>query len=150
MAKYTVHHVCGHSSEAQIYGPEADRPAKQRRLGEGLCPECYAKQRAEANVAAAESNAEAGLPTLRGSLKQVAWAESIRGAALDSMIAAGAGERMATAIVASQTAATWWIDNRSINTPKEWTMQLCLAAGWIDAAGRMTEAGRKARATMTD
>ena len=84
MAKYDVRFSCGHTVTVQLYGKESDR---QRTIewykNYGLCPECYKKKIAEEKQAAAdEANAEAkkmGLPDLKGSEKQVAWANTIRG-----------------------------------------------------------------------
>lgn len=71
MAKYTIQHKCGHESVAQLYGKQKDREWQIEKLQEENCLECQ-------NSKAAEKNAEAGLPELQGSEKQVAWAESIR------------------------------------------------------------------------
>lgn len=84
MAKYDVTFSCGHTATVQLYGKESDR---QRTIewyeNYGLCPECYKKKIAEEKQAAAdEANSEAkkmGLPDLKGSEKQIAWANTIRG-----------------------------------------------------------------------
>lgn len=57
---------------------DADRKAKWHEAEGHLCDECEAKRLAEENAVAAAQNADAGLPALSGSDKQVAWAESIR------------------------------------------------------------------------
>ena len=96
-----------------------------------LCPDCYAKQRAEQraeereaeNKAAAEKAGEFGLPALTGSEKQVAWATTIRQNALDSALMESAGRTTAgmnekgrafvAGVIAKMSAeAKWWIDHR--------------------------------------
>lgn len=96
-----------------------------------LCPDCYAKQRAEQraeereaeNKAAADKAGEFGLPALTGSEKQVAWATTIRQNALDSALMESAGRTTAgmnekgrafvAGVIAKMSAeAKWWIDHR--------------------------------------
>lgn len=96
-----------------------------------LCPECYRKmmakkreeERAEQNKAAAATAAALNLPALTGTEKQVAWATTIRQAALDGALlhAAGGtasnlndkGRALIVAVIAKMPAeAKWWIDNR--------------------------------------
>lgn len=91
-----------------------------------------AERKAE-NEVAAEQAKKAGLPELKGSEKQVAWAESIRKSALaapkNCVLPAEAFEaknpdaeqRAFYAVVSSarsrlenETSAKWWIDNRDI------------------------------------
>ena len=78
MAKYQITYSCGHVAEKQLFGPE-----KQRRSymvwaeREGVCPACGADSKA-ARIAATE--AECGLPELKGSEKQIKWARDIRAA----------------------------------------------------------------------
>ena len=74
MAKTTFTHTCGH--EDSTYGHNRDdADEKAERLAQSLCWEC--RRAAEAEAAAAKS-AELALPTLIGSEKQIAWAETIR------------------------------------------------------------------------
>lgn len=84
MAKYAIKHICGHTQVHQIYGTNAhgERDRKQAWLATCLCDDCYkAQQQAERdakNAESAKANAEAHLPTLTGTPKQIAWAETIR------------------------------------------------------------------------
>lgn len=84
MAKYALTYDCGHNGEVQIVGPTKDRAYKLARMSERDCPACAAAKRTAArateNATAAQANA--GLPALEGSEKQVAWAETIRAKAL--------------------------------------------------------------------
>lgn len=78
MAKYTVECPdCGTSYTVQLYGPNKDR---QWRLDnfDWTCDDCKQKARDEENAKAAAVNADAGLPSLTGTEKQIAWAETIR------------------------------------------------------------------------
>ncbi len=125
MAKYDVTHSCGHAAEHQLYGKLAQREYRMERLAEETCPDCQAAERDRANQQAARDNADAGLPSLTGSDKQIKWAESIRQdiladtATLRDRIVSGAPDdaerdRALSALrsVTDQTSAAWWIDNR--------------------------------------
>lgn len=75
MAKYDVTHTCGHVAIHALYGPVRDR---QRRIGwlEGQpCTECWREQQQSAAEATSQ---EMALPALKGTEKQIAWAERIR------------------------------------------------------------------------
>jgi hypothetical protein len=56
----------------------ADRKAEWAESQSYLCSDCQDKIRQAENVKAAEQNQSAGLPSLTGSDKQIAWAEKIR------------------------------------------------------------------------
>lgn len=90
MARYTVTHACGHTSEVQLYGKEKDRQWRLHRLEQEDCLDCR-------NAAAAKANEAEGLPALRGSEKQVCWAESVRSRIVHEL------ERSAEAYIESQT-----------------------------------------------
>ena len=121
MAKYTINHICGHQSVADICGPESGRAGQRDRMETRMCSDCYHKQQAQA-VAAASTE----LPTLIGSDKQVQWALTIRLKMLadaqryaDQKIAeSGNAEKVKTLLTAAiewlkaQTDARYWIDNR--------------------------------------
>lgn len=79
MAKYQVLHHCGHTEEHDITGKVRDREYQAKKLGENrTCRPCFLAEAEAKSIAAAEANANAGLPALAGSPKQVPWAESIR------------------------------------------------------------------------
>lgn len=61
---------------------EADRQAAWHEEQEHLCEDCQASRRAEEGAAAVARSAEAGLPALTGSDKQIAWAAQLREQAL--------------------------------------------------------------------
>lgn len=75
MAKYDVTHSCGHTVEIEQCGKESDRRERREWLRTQPCLPC---KRAADTAAAAETAEKIGLPTLTGSEKQVAWAETIR------------------------------------------------------------------------
>lgn len=75
MAKYTINHTCGHQVTVQLFGKYADRERRIAYLETCECDEC---RKAKANAAAAAAKEERGLPDLKGSEKQVAWANTIR------------------------------------------------------------------------
>lgn len=78
MAKYDVEcPSCGSSYQVSLFGNHKDREWKLENW-DWTCDECKEKERQEANAQAAAANADAGLPPLTGSKKQIAWAETIR------------------------------------------------------------------------
>jgi len=145
MAWYDVDYSCGHSDRIQCYGPTRGRQA-QADEGRKLCPECYREQRDKRNAEQSAKDADAAkvaqLPTLSGSDKQVAWAETIRARMLNDLapyaakaavyrsqlpavaeqIGASATDKRLDDVAAwltgriahvrSQASAKWWIDHR--------------------------------------
>ena len=72
---------CGHKETIKISYTEPDE--REWKIWEELdkrplCRECWEKENKAAKKAAAKKNKENGLPRLKGSAKQVAWAEAIR------------------------------------------------------------------------
>jgi hypothetical protein len=146
MAKYNVTYACGHSDTIQLYGKCRDREWKLSREEEKLCPDCYRAKieadRQKQNAEAAEANQAAGLPTLEGTEKQIAWAETLRNNFLNhakeridywtKCIETGKDDencvidirrlerirsslekyRLGYTLIMQHTAASWWIDNR--------------------------------------
>lgn len=82
MAKYYVTHSCGHEICHQLVGKHSDRERKEEWLASVPCLECKQEEddraRDDHNQQSAKENAAAGLPSLIGTEKQVAWAETIR------------------------------------------------------------------------
>lgn len=140
MAKCNVTHACGHRTVHNLFGPYNSRQQRISELERRLCRDCWEAKRDEAhakeNAAAAAKAAEAGLPALEGTPKQIAWAESIRVKAIadaEAAIAATAttAERKAQvapllAQLKGENSAAWWIDNR-----KRTGVQLLMALGRI-------------------
>jgi hypothetical protein len=126
MAKYQVTMACGHTVEIQLYGKEYDRDKKIAWLEKhGLCTECQkaakAAEHAEATAKAAEKAMAENLPELTGTEKQINWALTIRAeklAEIDNLKSKGLKEVEAQAIknvLASNTEAKFWIDNRALD-----------------------------------
>lgn len=133
--KYDVTYSCGHTGTVELYGAGKDRERRLQYLAKTICCDCQNQQ-------AKDRAANAGLPTLQGSEKQVNWAASIRmafadkaqaiiettktnaeraiqaqPADADKIIAARDNDlRITTAmtdsILSGRTSAAWWIDNR--------------------------------------
>lgn len=138
MAKYDITHSCGHKQTHNIVGTNVngERDRKQAWLADQPCTQCWrqaqAEQRAQKSAAAAEDNK--GLPELTGSVKQVAWAETIRAQAAASlspikatMVAnrANAPQKADLAIniidaTLANASAKWWIDNRDAGFDLRW------------------------------
>lgn len=133
MAKYDITYSCGHSDTIQLYGKTKDREWKLASEESKLCPDCWKKhieeERARENAEAAEANQAAGLPTLEGTEKQIAWAETIRKQILDALEKSVIGRvdpekvkdnpenferfKKSVELLKRHTDASWWIDNRN-------------------------------------
>jgi len=118
MAHYTINHTCGHTDRVQLYGSHKARYAEIARRESCVCPDCY---RAEQQAAAQTLTASLPpMPSLTGSDKQIAWAETIRANLACEMRdivdrAPEATRDQAQACydhVVAHTDASWWIDNR--------------------------------------
>ena len=120
MAQYEITYRCGHTDTVQIYGTNVhgERERKAASYGYRDCPACQAAK-------AGQANKDAGLATLEGSDKQIAWAEEIRGKFMPMLDQErqGCADHGATAeqlakidtVLAwlrGQKSAAWWIDHR--------------------------------------
>lgn len=85
MAQYKVKYCCGHEGYVNLTGTNKQREQKLRYLEYNYCPDCYAKQKEEENKIALERSKEMELPSLTGTEKQVAWANTIRIQAIESI-----------------------------------------------------------------
>ena len=137
MAWNTLNYECGHTTREQLYGKMEARERTVEHAATRLCPDCFrAKvdaERATQNAAAAAANI--GLPALVGSAKQIAWAETLRAAAMpalktldDRLSAAPANADQAAVAVAraivqatmARTSAAEWIDTRTVVYDARW------------------------------
>lgn len=146
MALYEISRSCGHTEEIQIYGSNArgQREWRAAREAEKPCRECITAARQQHSAESAKVAAESGLPTLTGSAKQTAWAESIRlqglvdiedyvqritdRAALDPAARKRVADtllRILQRIATGKADARWWINNRT-RIPR---------AAWDEATG---------------
>lgn len=152
MGTYYGTYSCGHPGEYGVYGPVKDRQRKADWYFENhVCQECLVKQRAKDAAESAAKSARQGLPALKGSEKQVAWAETIRQAILSAAEAGLADftaevealdpgttkETQETNIAIARAAiedakaraeARWWIDNRDIASAATNPAKMVIAA----------------------
>ncbi|WP_295442559.1 hypothetical protein [uncultured Thiodictyon sp.] len=132
MAWTSIEHSCGHTERHQLYGPGRTRDWRAQCLVADPCEDCARAAREAENAAAAAANAEAGLPPMTGTEKQIAWAETIRAYKLDLLGRALTGDLTGIDLAAfwggldrrdprapamvdalqAQTLASWWIDHR--------------------------------------
>lgn len=85
--KITVKHICGHEEDIEVYGTSAKRDWKIKCEEEHYCALCEAR-RFEARVIdrlQAVTTMEA-LPVLKGTSKQVTWANDLRLSNLSNML----------------------------------------------------------------
>jgi len=140
MAKYQITHSCGHTETHGIGGTNTrgQRESKAAWLATRVCGECYRAERdaarATKSAESASANAVGGMPTLTGTPKQIAWAETLRAEVaakllpLRAQIAerADGNPRVARAMVAAidgvmaHTDAKWWIDQRNVTYNRAW------------------------------
>ena len=137
MAKYTIHHACGHTTTQTLFGKTADRERKIEWWESVDCPDCYKKGRAQVKAEERTKESEKArawldqhpeLPILSGTEKQVVWADVIRAgilaeAEIIKKSVAATADKFETwmpelvnqwyAELHSQQSASWWIDHRS-------------------------------------
>jgi hypothetical protein len=126
---------CGHEGREQMYGHYSSRDARVEYLEGRLCPDCFKKEARE--IAAKQEKlyldplSKLSLSALRGTEKQVTWANGIRVQKLAALLDSSGGdvtkiiERIkveddfgkALRIFVYATNAAWWIDNRN-ESPK--------------------------------
>lgn len=113
MEKHTILRRCGCTEDVDVRGAY-----KAQREAERLCLACYRQAKAIEVAASAEAD---GLPALKGSPEQVAWAMSIRHEILagwESFEERLGGSAVAVAAQAAhkrirrRTDASWWIKRR--------------------------------------
>ena len=103
---------------------EADSWVEWAERTFSLCPDCEREERA---AQLQEKSAEAGLPELQGSVKQIVWAESLRSEYItngENMMKvyeakgdtknAEIFERVRDYTLKTKTDAGWWIDRRGL------------------------------------
>ena len=135
MAKYLIKHTCDHVAEYNIGGKIDTRAGKRDWLAGQACPGCRKAQQIAAETAQA-TTARAALPPmplLNGSVKQVAWADTIRANAIADAYAVvrqmadkatalgqpGVDETVTlyhgyiSQLCNEQLSAGWWIDHRT-------------------------------------
>ncbi|MFI8206677.1 hypothetical protein [Streptomyces sp. NPDC085937] len=124
MAKYTVTRACGHQERVDLIGPHRKREYALEQMEGSDCYACVEEKRQKENEENAAAARAAGWPTLTGSERQMAWAETLRAAAVAKTRDSAAWwpekypeleENPAGIIEAAllaQTSAAWWIDNR--------------------------------------
>lgn len=110
MAWYYGIYSCGHEGRVNIIGKHSERQWKIDRHFEGICEECKAKNREEANRQATKKASEYEFPDLKGTEKQIAWANTIR---MDFYEFYTSNGIVVDGIIKNETDARFWIDNRT-------------------------------------
>lgn len=113
---YNIVHSCGHTERVSLCGPGSAREWRIQQLEQIPCPDCRAAERAQQSAEDADKARKLELPTLTGSEKQVAWAETIRMQFIRKYEEDYArsvpeyAEYVEDAL--KETRAKWWIDTR--------------------------------------
>lgn len=128
--KVNITYSCGHQGTINVFGKSEERERKIKYFEEyGLCPDCYKAEKQKETEEFAVKKCE--LPELKGSEKQVAWANKIRKEKIEEFekekpaIRKGAGDDFAdflndfTTNYYKNTSASWWIDHRDWRTFKK-------------------------------
>ena len=123
--KREVTYRCGHTETRNVSGSHSARDSYIEKLSHEDCPTCRA-------TTAATRSADAGLPTLTGSDKQIAWAEQIRQQAVTAFAEAQDVIQSAAPDEASKQRA---LD--TLATIRTRTMGTTDAGIWIDIRDRV-------------
>lgn len=120
--KVNITYSCGHEGTIEVFGKAEERERKIKYFEEyGLCPDCYKKGKQGEEKAFA---VKYELPELKGSEKQISWANKIRKEKIKEFegekpaIRKGAGDDFAdfldkfTNHYYKNNSASWWIDHR--------------------------------------
>lgn len=120
--KVNITYSCGHEGTIEVFGKAEERERKIKYFEEyGLCPDCYKAEKQTEEKAFAEGHK---LPELKGSEKQISWANKIRKEKIETFekeklaIRKGAGDDFAdflddfTKDYYQNDSASWWIDHR--------------------------------------
>lgn len=109
MALHTVTRRCGHVEDVQIYGPEKGRPAKARAEEQRDCWSCTRAVQDDRARAAAD---RLDLPPLEdGTDKQIGYATTVRGRAVDRLGPLASLQHLRAALD-QLTSARKWLDNK--------------------------------------
>lgn len=111
MAWYYGTYSCGHEGRVNVIGKMSERQWKIDRHFEGICEECKAKEREEANKKSTEKSKEYDFPELSGTEKQIAWANTIRMNFYENCMYEYVDP---DDIIHNETEAKFWIDNRGM------------------------------------
>lgn len=119
------------------------------------CPECRDARKTAGRQAYAEKVlAPYTLPALKGSQKQIAWAEKLREKALPKWIEwlGGSDEVDVTAlqwVISRHTDCRWWIDNRNVLTNQDAALELLGKEGEAYEAEVLATPAEKGTAKFT-
>lgn len=105
-------------SEAEMFGETAEAPVEPASTAEPIKADHTAE-----NEQSAARNAFIGAPKLKGSAKQVAWAETLRAKMIDLLERDGYSNDKIMALISDQEAlkASFWIDFRHVINRDEHT-----------------------------
>lgn len=117
---HTITHACGHLQIHHVLGFTQQQLRKVAMLESTPCDSCRRASRQAGSRGASNEQAaaleQAALVSLRGSPRQVAWAESIRATRLSSLLFDhDNGTPEACSSCAAIAEAKWWIDHRNLS-----------------------------------
>ena len=109
MAWYNGTFSCGHKGSVNVVGKHSERQWKIDKYFEGICEECKTKRREYENKKLTEMALEYEFPELKGTEKQIVWANTIR---MSFYNYCTENNVIADDIIINETDAKFWIDNR--------------------------------------
>jgi len=115
MANYKGTHSCGHDGNVDLIGPHKVREWKIEKYFSEICPACFKIQADKENEINMMKAIEMELPELKGTEKQIVWANTIRIKIIENTIAKNENIDLLEYIITNKTNASWWIDNRNTN-----------------------------------
>lgn len=111
--KYEITYSCGHSGTVELFGNNKERETKIANIEKyRVCPDCV-KATNEQQTKAVKT---AGLPDLKGTAKQITWADDLRRQFIKKCEENNMPDYVKPVydyILANVTNARIWIDNRS-------------------------------------
>lgn len=110
MAWYYGTYSCGHEGRVNVVGKMSERQWKIDRHFEGICENCKAKQIEESNKKSMETSKEYEFLDLKGTEKQIAWANTIR---LNFYEECEKRNIDINDIINNEAESKFWIDNRN-------------------------------------
>ena len=124
MAHYDVDYSCGHTQVVELFGKTSQRYEKIEYMERGVCPDCYREkkqeEREQENERAGKLAKSLGFSELEGSVKQVAWAATIRQKMYENTCISETphptcGYSLVAEAISLEVSAKWWIDNRQVD-----------------------------------
>jgi hypothetical protein len=129
MPRANVVKACGCTVRIPVFGTVENREDAIREAARGDCFECIKKKRTETAAKSAHLN---GLPELRGTVRQIAWAETLRADRLTAVLAMVQRTKATLRMLSGPHAAEAYALVGQLDSAKAYLQSRARAAFWID------------------